>query len=258
MTNEPIRHGRPLPVIGAVGFAGAAIVALIGREIANAYPGHPAQVIVLALASLGLGLLCGTRLVRLLAADGEPADRLAPAMGFVAVSLPLALLLSRLGRGLAVTPHQGFLPPGLPTATLAGLLPLGLALGAAGSLAAVAARKAEPAHPRKTALYLVAGAVLGALFIPLVAVPKLSPLNACLDMAIGCAAVGILSAAAAPAGNRNYETWLSLLAIVFVLLLPLSGLFDDKTNAWCEPTASALAAPAVPAAPVAPTTPATP
>lgn len=244
----PIRHGRPLPVIGAVGFAGAALLTLIGREIISAYPGHPALVVALVAACLGGGLVLGTRLVRFLAAGREPADCLAPAMGLTAAILPVSLLLSRLGRGLAATAHETFFPPGLVAASLAGLLPLGLALGAAGALAVVAARQAEPGHPRKTWLFLAGGVVLGALFILLVAVPKLSPINACLDMAIGCAAVGILSAAAAPAGNRNYETWLSVLAIVFVLLLPLSGLFDDKTNAWCDPAA----APTVPATQAAP------
>ena len=254
MTDASLRHGRPWPVMGALGFAGAALVVLIGREIAAAYPAHLPMLIVLAAASLGVGLFLGARLVGRLAAGNDPADAMAPALGFVAASLPLSLLFSRLGRGLAATAAASFFPPGLATALLAGLVPLGLALGAAGALAVAAARRAEPANPRKIWLFLAGGAILGALFIPLVAVPKLSPINACLDMAIGCAAIGILSAAAAPAGNRTYETWLSLLAIVFVLLLPLSGLFDDKTNAWCEPAA----APTVPAAPPAPAAPATP
>ena len=179
-------------------------------------------------------------------------------MGFVAVSLPVCLLLSRLGRGLAGAAHSGFIPPGLITALMAGLIPLGLALGAAGALSAAAARRAKPAQPRQILLFAAGGAVLGALFIVLVAVPKLSPVNACLDMGIGCAAIGILSAAAAPAGNRSYESLLSVLAIVFVLLLPLSGLFDDKINAWCESAASAPAAPATPAATAAPAAPAVP
>ena len=255
MTDAPLRHGRPWPVMGALGFAGAALLVLIGREIAAAYPAHLPMLIVLAAVSLGVGLFLGARLAGWLAAGNDPADAMAPALGFVAASLPLSLLFSRLGRGLAATaPPASFFPPGLATALLAGLVPLGLALGAAGALAVAAARRAEPAKPRKIWHYAGGGAVLGALFILLVAVPKLSPINACLDMGIGCAAIGILSAAAAPAGNRNYETWLSLLAIVFVLLLPLSGLFDDKTNAWCEPTA----APTAPAAPLAPTTPAAP
>jgi len=253
VTDAPLRHGRPLPVIGSVGFAGAALVVLIGRELLGAYPGHAPLVVVLAAASLGAGLFLGARLIRLLAATSDPADGMAPAMGIVAVSLPASLLLSRLGRGLAAAAHDGFFPPGLGMALLAGLIPLGLALGAAGALAAAAARRAEPAQPRKTLLFTAGGAVLGALFILLVAVPKLSPINACLDMGIGCAAIGILSAAAAPAGNRSYESWLSVLAIVFVLLLPLSGIFDDKTNAWCEPAGTS--APAAPAASAAPTTP---
>ena len=240
--------------MGALGFAGAALVVLIGREIAAAYPAHLPMVILLAAVSLGAGLFLGARLAGWLAAGNDPADAMAPALGFVAASLPLSLLLSRLGRGLAATAAAAFFPPGLATALLAGLVPLGLTLGAAGALAVAAARRAEPTQPRKIWLYAGGGAVLGALFIVLVAVPKLSPINACLDIGIGCAAIGILSAAAAPAGNRNYETWLSLLAIVFVLLLPLSGLFDDKTNAWCEPAA----APAMPATPLAPPAPAAP
>ena len=240
--------------MGALGFAGAALVVLCGREIAAAYPAHLLLVIALATVGLGAGLFLGARLVSRLAASNDPADALAPAMGFAAVALPVSLLLSRLGRGLAATAPASFFPPGLATALLAGLVPLGLALGAAGALAVAAARRAEPTEPRKIWHFLAGGAILGALFIPLVAVPKLSPINACLDMAIGCAAIGILSAADAPAGNRNYETWLSLLAIVFVLLLPLSGLFDDKTNAWCEPAA----APTAPATPLAATTPAAP
>ena len=236
--------------MGALGFAGAALVVLIGREIAAAYPAHLLLVSVLAAVSLGAGLFLGTRLVRLLAAGNDPADAMAPALGFVAASLPVSLLFSRLGRGLAATAQASFFPPGLATALLAGLVPLGLALGAAGALAVAAARRAEPAGPRKIWLYAGGGAILGALFILLVAVPKLSPINACLDMGIGCAAIGILSAAAAPAGNRSYESWLSVLAVVFVLLLPLSGIFDDKTNAWCEPAATPA-----PAASAAPTTP---
>ncbi|KHK03144.1 hypothetical protein [Desulfovibrio sp. TomC] len=249
MKTPPLRHGRPLPVLGAIGFAGAALLVLIGREICGAYPDHTAIVIVLALVCLGLGLFLGTRLVRRLSRDSNPADCLAPAMGLVAVALPAALLLSRLERGFVSTGSGTFLPPGLIAGLAAGLLPLGVALGAAAVLAAAAAGQSEPGHPRKTLLFLAGGAVLGALFIPLVAVPKLSPINACLDMAIGCTAVGLLSAAAAPADNRKYETWLSLLAITFVLLLPLSGLFDDKTSAWCRPDAVATA-------PAAPTTPA--
>lgn len=254
MKTPPLRHGRPLPVLGAISFAGAALLTLIGRELTGAYPEHTVTVIVLALVCLGLGLFLGTRLVRWLPSGSTPADRLAPALGLVAVGLPVALVLSRLERGL-VSPASGtFLPPGLVAGLTAGLLPLGMALGAAAILAAAAARACEPGHPRKTLLFLAGGAVLGALFVPLVAVPKLSPINACLDIAIGCTAVGLLSAAAAPADNRKYETWLSLLAIAFVLLLPLSGIFDDKTSAWCPPTA----APAASTAPVAPTTPTAP
>lgn len=249
MKTPPLRHGRPLPVLGAVGFAGAALLVLIGREISGAYPDHTAMVVVLAALCLGLGVFLGTRLVRRLPRSCVPADCLAPAMGLLAVALPAALLLSRLERGFLVAADGTFLPPALVGALAAGLVPLGVALGAAAILAAAAARQGEPGHPRKTLLFLIGGAVLGALFVPLVAVPKLSPINACLDLAIGCTAVGLLSAAAAPADNRKYETWLSLLAITFVLLLPLSGLFDDKTNAWCRPDAVATA-------PAAPTTPA--
>jgi hypothetical protein len=243
MKTPPLRTGRPLAVMGAVGFAGAALLVLIGREISGAYPDHTVLVVVLAALCLGLGGFLGTRLVRRLPVGSVPADCLAPAMGLVAVALPLALLLSRLERGLLPAAGGTFLPPGLVGALAAGLLPLGVALGAAAILAVAATGQDDPGQRRKTLLFLAGGAVLGTLFVPLVAVPKLSPINACLDIAIGCTAVGLLSAAAAPADNRKYETWLSLLAIVFVLLLPLSGLFDDKTNAWCQPDAVSTPAP---------------
>ena len=101
MTNDPIRHGQPLLVIGAVGFAAVALPTLIGHEIRSGFSGSLALAAVLAAACLGAGLYWGLKLGRRLGADGAPGDKLAPVMGWLAVSLPAALLLSRLGNGLA-------------------------------------------------------------------------------------------------------------------------------------------------------------
>ena len=131
-----------------------------------------------------------------------------------------------------------------------GLVGLGLAVGLTGlvvgaGLAVARAAVREAGQTSARLLWTIAGgAVAGAIFVIVVAVPKLSPLNACLDGGIGCAAVGIICASAAPHGKRSLETWLSVLALVFVLLLPLSSLIDARSSAWCDPAA----APALPVA----------
>ena len=149
-------------------------------------------------------------------------------MGAMAVCLPTALLAERL---------TTFLAGGLAGLGLAAGL-TGLVVGAGLAVARAAGREAG-VSPGRFLRAIAGGTVAGALFVPLIAVPKLSPLNACLDVGIGCAAVGIICAAAAPHGKRSMETWLSVLALLFVLLLPLSSLIDARSSAWCDPSAAA-------------------
>ncbi|MHC1788237.1 hypothetical protein [Solidesulfovibrio sp.] len=237
MNITPSRTGRPLPAAGAMTFAGAALIVLLGRELLPGTAGGHISWLFFATTCVVTALAVGWRMVPALAAKRDPAGLLAPCLGLLAVCLPTGLLLSRLGRSLPDTVGQGFFQAGMAVGIAASMLPLGLVLGAGLGLATRAARRTDPPQTARLPLFIAGGAILGALFVILVAVPKLSPLNACLDMGIGCVAIGILSAAAAPQDNRNLETWLSLLAVVFVLLLPLSGLLDDKTSAWCIPPA---------------------
>lgn len=237
MNITPSRTGRPLPAAGAMAFAGAALSVLLGRELLPSTAGGHISWLFFATTCVVTALAVGWRMAPALAAKRDPAGLLAPCLGLLAICLPSGLLLSRLGRSLVDTLGQGLFQAGTAVGIAASMLPLGLVVGVGLALARAAAHQAEPPQTRRLPLFIASGAVLGALFIILVAVPKLSPLNTCLDMGIGCVAIGILSAAAAPQDNRNLETWLSLLAVVFVLLLPLSGLLDDKTSAWCTPPA---------------------
>ena len=228
MTDARPVHGRPRAAAAALAFAGAALVLLVGREALAA--ASPAAVVAVAAAALfGLAAL-GARLIRPRLASDNPATLTAPAMGAMAVCLPVALLGERLTTSLA-----------------GGLAGLGLSVGltglvvGAGLAVALAAGKEAGETSGRLLWTIVGGAVAGALFVAFVAVPKLSPLNACLDGGIGCAAVGIICASAAPHGKRSLETWLSVLALVFVLLLPLSSLIDARSSAWCDPAAAPAA-----------------
>ena len=225
MTEVRPVHGRPRAAAAALAFAGAALVLLVGREASSGAP-LAAVIAVAAAALLGLAAL-GARLVRPYLLRNNPATLTAPAMGAMAVCLPLALLGERLASSLA----GGLAGLGLSV----GLT--GLVVGAGLSVARAAGREAGETSGRLL-WTMIGGAAAGALFVPLVAVPKLSPLNACLDGGIGCAAVGIICAAAAPHGKRSLETWLSVLALIFVLLLPLSSLIDARSSAWCDPSAA--------------------
>jgi hypothetical protein len=133
-------------------------------------------------------------------------------------------------------------------AALAAMLPLCICLGAGLAFTARVGER-QPTQPRlPLAASLALGAALGAAFVQWIAIPKLSPVNASLDAGIGCCLAGVLCAAGAPDGRRM-ETWLPLLAFVFVLVLPLSSLIDARfaTLEWGRaatdiPTAPPLAA----------------
>ncbi|BAH74643.1 hypothetical protein [Solidesulfovibrio magneticus] len=232
MTEVRPVHGRPLAAAAALAFAGAALVMLVGREALAAAPlAAVAAVAAVAAATLLILAALGARLVRPLFSSHHPASLTAPAMGAMAVCLPTALLAERL---------TTFLAGGLAGLGLAAGL-TGLVVGAGLAVAQAAGREAG-VSPGRLLRAVAGGTVAGALFVPLIAVPKLSPLNACLDVGIGCAAVGIICASAAPHGKRSLETWLSVLALVFVLLLPLSSLIDARSSAWCDPAAAPVAA----------------
>jgi hypothetical protein len=226
MTEVRPVHGRPLAAAAALAFAGAALVLLVGREALAAAP--LAAVAAVAAAALLVPAALGARLVRPHLSSNPPASLTAPAMGAMGLCLPVALLAERLVSSLA-----------------GGLAGLGLALGLTGLVvgAGLAVAWASGREAGETSGRLLraigGGAAAGALFVPLIALPKLSPLNACLDVGIGCAAVGIICASAAPHGKRSMETWLSVLALLFVLMLPLSSLIDARSSAWCDPSAAA-------------------
>jgi hypothetical protein len=227
-------NGRPQAAAAAMAFAGAALTLLIAREALAV--AAPIPVLAASLVVLACALVLGARLAGWRLAGHNPAGLTAPVLGALALALPSALLAARLGASLSG-----------PLAGLGiGLGLLGLVLGV--GLAVVRAACLEAGTPRDRALLVLAGGlVAGTLFAMLIVVPKLSPLNACLDCGIGCAAVGIICAAAGPPGRRAMETWLSVLALVFVIMLPLSSLVDAQTAVyWCAP-ASQNAAPAKPA-----------
>lgn len=187
-----------------------------------------------ALTVLPLAIAAGARLTRRFEDRHDPADLLAPLLGLLAVTLPATLLLLRTVRpALAMGNDNALSLVAIVGSGLFAFTPLGLCLGLGLTwVAAVAARKGHakaPALPLPVAL--AAAGTLGAIFVQFVAIPKLTPLNACLDMGIGCSVAGLLCAAGAP-GGRRMETWLSLLALAFVLLLPVSGLIDMKLQAF--------------------------
>jgi len=80
----------------------------------------------------------------------------------------------------------------------------------------------------------VAG-LAGVGFVHFVAGPRLSALNIALDLTLGCAALGIVCAAGMAGTGRRLETWLSALALVAILALPLSGVVDDLSRHWTDP-----------------------
>ncbi len=246
MNHCPCPTGRPTPAALALGFGVAALACLLARELLLSFCGdEPA--LAAALAVLPLAMAGGERLARRVGAAIHPADLLAPALGLLALTLPLSLLALRAARpflapaGTAVAAG----PALIVGSALAAFLPLGLAAGAV--LALTAAADARLARPPRLPLPVVvaAGAALGALFVQLVAIPKLSPINAALDAAIGCCAAGVLCAAGAPDGRRM-ETWLSLLAFLLLVPLPLSGIVDERLAAfaWSCPVEAVPAAPA--------------
>jgi hypothetical protein len=221
-----------MPAAIALGFAGTALVCLLLRELLLLFCGN-ALAMAASLAVLPLAMAAGTVLYRRRLAGRDPADLLAPLLGFLALCLPATLALVSVVRpGLARLATA--LPPlAVLGAGLAAFLPAGLCLGIGLALVAdVAGRKPGAPDARlPLPLALPLAGVLGALFVQLVAIPKLSPLNACLDVGIGCAVAGLLCAAGAP-GGRRLETWLSLLALLFVLLLPVSGLIEARLQAF--------------------------
>ncbi|EHJ49178.1 hypothetical protein DFW101_3178 [Solidesulfovibrio carbinoliphilus subsp. oakridgensis] len=225
--------GRPLPAALALGFAGTALTCLLLREHLLLFCGNTLAMAA-SLAVLPLAMAAGTVLGRRRPAGRDPADQLAPLLGFLALCLPATLALASLVRpGLARLAGTALAPLAVLGSGLVAFLPVGLCLGIGLALVAdVAGRKAPaPAARLPLPLAVPLAGVLGALFVQFVAIPKLSPLNACLDIGIGCAGAGLLCAAGAP-GGRRLESWLSLLALLFVLLLPVSGLIDARLQAF--------------------------
>uniref|UniRef100_I2Q661 Uncharacterized protein n=1 Tax=Desulfovibrio sp. U5L TaxID=596152 RepID=I2Q661_9BACT len=225
--------GRPLPAAIALGFAGTALACLLLRELLLLFCGNTLAMAA-SLAVLPLAMAAGTVLCRRRPAGRDPADLLAPLLGFLALCLPATLALVSIVRpGLARLAGTALSPLAVLGSGLVAFLPVGLCLGVGLTLVAdVAGRKAgAPAARLPLPLAVPLAGVFGALFVQFVAIPKLSPLNACLDVGIGCAVAGLLCAAGAP-GGRRLETWLSLLALLFVLLLPVSGLIDARLQAF--------------------------
>lgn len=235
MNDCPCPTGRPTPAALLLGFAGAALTCLLCRELLLACGGNVSAMSA-ALAVLPLAMAAGHGLAQRLDPAVAPADRLAPVLGLLALAGPLTLLVlpavlpMTAPAGLRVTPAS----IRLTASALLAFVPLGLLLGAGLILTAVTAAR-MPRPPRlPLPVSLAAGAALGGLFVAFVAIPKLSPLNAALDAGIGCCAAGVLCAAGAP-NSRQMETWLSLLAFGYVLVLPLSGVLDVRLTGWLLP-----------------------
>lgn len=232
MNDCPLPTGRPTPAGLALGFCGAAMVCLLARELLLSFCSEEAAMGA-ALAVLPLAMAAGQRLSQRGDAHGHPADRLAPFLGLLALAMPLTILLLRAVRPF-LAPGGALGAPGVSLvvgSALAAFLPLGLILGAGLAVTAQATgRMTQPLH-LPLPVSLAVGAALGAIFVQFVAVPKLLPINAALDLGIGCCAAGVLCAAGAPDGRRM-ETWLSLLAFAFVLALPLSGIIDALLAGW--------------------------
>ena len=234
MTHPTAPNGRPLPAALALGFVGTGLSCLLSREVLAVFCGNEAA-FAAALAVLPLAILAGMTLARARTApDCDPAGLLAPMLAATALLLPVCLLLARLARPLlGIASGQPASPLAVAGMGLTAFAPLGLCLGLGLAWTGAVAARQEPGSEKRPPLpaALAGAAALGALFVQFVVIPKLTAVNGALDMGLGCLAAGILCAAAAPAG-RNMETWLSLLALVFVLLLPISGLLDAKIQAW--------------------------
>ncbi|UJX41461.1 hypothetical protein K9F62_01805 [Desulfovibrio sp. JY] len=246
MTSQTLHTGRPLPAALALGFAGAGATCLLLRELLLAYCGNEAAMGA-ALALLPLAIAAGATLPRRLWPESDPANLLGPALGFFAISLPVSLLLPRLARpGMIVGDAAALSPLAVAGSALGAFIPLGLCLGLVWTLTGAVGCRQEGKKGARLPAALASAAALGALFVQFVAIPKLTPLNASLDMGLACCVAGILCAAGSP-GGRAPETWLSVMALGFVLLLPMSGLIELRLAAWqwrCPVTA----VPAVPAA----------
>ncbi|WP_428560784.1 MAG: hypothetical protein ACP59X_17395 [Solidesulfovibrio sp. DCME] len=246
MNDSPSLTGRPTPAALALGFCGTALACLLARDLLLSFCGNE-PALAAALAVLPLAMAGGARLRRRLGHTWHPADLLAPVLGLLALVLPLSLLALRAVRPFLAPP--GPLPVAGPAlvagSALVAFLPLGLVAGTLLALTTEAAARL-PAPPRlPLAVVATAGAALGALFVQGVAIPKLSPANAALDAALGCCVAGVLCAAGAPDGRRM-ETWLSLLAFVLLVPLPLSGIVDERLAAfaWSCPVEAVPTAPA--------------
>lgn len=233
MTQSPLLHGRPLPAALGFGFAGTAFLCLLLRELLLIFNGQEAA-LGTALALLPLCILAGASLFGRKLGRRHPADLLAPLLGCMALLLPISLLLTRLARPLCgIDVGSALAWPTILGVALVALAPIGICLGCGlRGIAAVTSRHPTTAAAKIPLPAALAGAgCLGALFVQFVVIPKLSPLNATLDMGLGCAVAGLLCAGGAPEGRRM-ENWLSLLALAFVLALPISGVLDAKFQSW--------------------------
>ncbi|EFL51554.1 hypothetical protein DesfrDRAFT_1715 [Solidesulfovibrio fructosivorans JJ]] len=246
MTTQTPHTGRPLPAALALGFAGAGATCLLLRELLLAYCGNEAAMGA-AMALLPLAIAVGAALPGRLWPDRDPADSLGPALGFLAIILPLSLLLPRLARpGAIVGGATALSPLAVSGAAIGAFVPSGLCLGLVWMLTGTVGCRQEGKNAARLPAALAGAAALGALFVQFVAIPKLTPLNASLDMGLACCVAGILCAAGSP-GGRGPETWLSVMALGFVLLLPVSGLLETRLAAW-QWQCPVSAVPAVPAA----------
>lgn len=246
-TPQPTTSGRPLPAALALGFTGAGTLCLLLRELLLAYCGNEAA-LGAALAVLPLAMALGATFPRRFFPGRDAADLLGPALGFLGVSLPLSLLLPRLFRpGTILDAGIALSPLAVGCAAVGAFLPLGLGLGYGLALAgAVGDRLEDRAKASRLPIALAGAATVGALFVQFVAIPKLIPLNASLDMGLACCVAGLLCAVSAPSG-RKAETGLSLLALAFVLSLPLSGIVEEQLAAW-QWQCPVEAVPAIPSA----------
>jgi hypothetical protein len=229
--------GRPLAGALATGVAAGAYASLLFGELA-----HP-LIATRTAAAVGLiaFFLLGTLFSRRLLPGREPAAVLVPLLGLLGAALPVSLLALRLGLHF-LGPWAGEL----------GLAPAGLAAGlvCATCLAAGRAHPRWSGRPAALPLLMVGAAICGLAFARVVST-RLSTLNFALDLTMACAAMGIVCAAGTSTGRRH-ETWLSLLAVAAILILPLSSIVDQRTQPWLAETsqvASHQNAPATPGTP---------
>lgn len=224
---------RPLLAALATGFpAGAAATLLLG----DAGDGSAAWLATLATGLCAAALAAGAAWRRWRAVGGLAVA--SPFLGLLGASVPMGLLLGRTG-WLAAGPEAA---GGLPWPAMLGLFPTALLFGLTAPFVLGAGRgQPGPAgRPAFLPLALAVGAGLGVAFAAGLA-SRLTPCNLALDVTLGCAALGI--ACAAGTSDRRFETWLSVLALLAILGLPLSRLVDDRTRPWL-PGAAATAMPA--------------